>query len=356
MWVNMIGTRRPRLDLATVRRSLEKVGQWLRPGAPAAELPTNLRVVSPKVWPGFGRSWERRLNRTWLARQLRPWIDELAEAPIAVTTMPTAADLIGVLPVGHWAYYCVDDFSVWPGIDQAAARRLEDKLIDESDVLIAVSETLCDRIAARGRKAHLLTHGVDLQFWNAPRSSGTGELESPLVVFWGLVDRRMDVVFLQRLSESLSAGTIILVGPEDDPDPILDRLPRVVRRPALPLADLPGLAAAASVLIMPYINAPVTRAIQPLKLKEYLATGKPVVVRDLPATRAWSDCLDVAATPEAFAAAVLRRLSEGLPPAQCAARGRLAAESWEAKAAEFGRLVRRVKDNAAAVRPAKTAA
>ena len=61
---------------------------------------------------------------------------------------------------------------------------------------------------------------------------------------------------------------------------------------------------------MPYADLPVTRAMQPLKLKEYLATGKPVVVRDLPATEPWADCLDVAETPEAFAAAVRRAVAD----------------------------------------------
>src|SRR5438067_3700116 len=164
LWANMIGTRRPRLDRATARRGLEKLGQWLRPAAPAEPLPGNLRVVRPKVWPGFGRRWERRLNRAWLARQLRPWLAELPEPPVAVTTMPTTADLIGALPVRRWVYYCVDDFSLWPGLDQAAVARLEDTLIEQADVMIAVSEELRDKLAARGRDAHLLTHGVDLEF------------------------------------------------------------------------------------------------------------------------------------------------------------------------------------------------
>jgi glycosyltransferase involved in cell wall biosynthesis len=346
LWVNVIGTRRPRVDLATVRRGLEKAGQWLRPVAPPAAFPPNLRVVSPKVYPGFGRRWERRLNRAWLARQLRPRLAALPDTPIAVTTMPTAADLVGVLPVRHWVYYCVDDFSLWPGIDRAAARRLEDKLIDEADVLIAVSEALCERVARRGRTAHLLTHGVDLAFWHTRYSVLSTQhlltgLEPPFVVFWGLIDRRMDVEFVRRLSETLPAGTVVLIGPEDDSDPALTALPRVVRRPALPLAELPALAAAAAVLVMPYADEPVTRAMQPLKLKEYLATGKPAVVRNLPATRAWADCLDVAATADEFAAAVRVRLAGGLPAAQRTARARLATEGWGAKAAEFARLVRR---------------
>ena len=95
---------------------------------------------------------------------------------------------------------------------------------------------------------------------------------------------------------------------------------------------------------MPYADLPVTRAIQPLKLKEYLATGKPVVVRDLPATRPWDDCLDLADTPESFAAAVRMRLTEGMPAQQRAARSRLAAESWDAKARDFERWVFDVQD------------
>ena len=163
-WVNMIGTRRPALDWATARRGFEKLGQWFRPGA-AESLPPNLRVVSPKMWPGFGRALERRINRAWIVRQLRPPLEQMSEPPIAITTMPTTADLVGALPAKHWVYYCVDDFSTWPGIDQAAARVLEDRLIDTADVLVAASESLCDRIARRGRSAHLLTHGVDLGFW-----------------------------------------------------------------------------------------------------------------------------------------------------------------------------------------------
>ena len=351
VWVNLIGTRRPALDWATARRGFEKLGQWLRPSADPS-LPANLRVFSPRVWPGFGRPLERRFNRAWLSRQLRPWLERLPEPPVAITTMPTAADLVGELPVAHWVYYCVDDFGAWPGIDQVAAHEMEDRLIDTADVLVAASEPLCDRIASRGRTSHLLTHGVDMGFWSPSRSRLSGyvtpdfippslrDLSPPFVVFWGLIDRRLDLDILRELSATLTEGTIVLIGPEDRPDPALADLPRVVRRPAVSLSDLPALAAAASVLVMPYADAPVTRAMQPLKLKEYLATGKPAVVRDLPATRPWADCLDVAATPRDFAAAVQRRLATGLPPSQRSSRARLTAEDWSAKATEFARLVR----------------
>jgi glycosyltransferase involved in cell wall biosynthesis len=86
---------------------------------------------------------------------------------------------------------------------------------------------------------------------------------------------------------------------------------------------------------MPYADLPVTRAMQPLKLKEYLATGRPVVVRDLPSTAEWTDCADVVSTPEAFSEMVRLRLQTHLPESQRMARDRLVSESWAGKAAQL---------------------
>ncbi|HEX5273013.1 MAG TPA: hypothetical protein VFW33_21095, partial [Gemmataceae bacterium] len=331
-WVNTIGTRTPRLDLATLRRGLEKAAHWLRPrpATQAGPLPPNLSVHNPRMWPWFTRGLDRRLNRRLLLRALTPLVTALPQPPVAVTTLPIVADLMGPLPVRRWVYYCVDDFSQWPGLDQRTLGALEEIVVRRADVLIAVSETLRARLRAMGRESHLLTHGIDADFW-----SGSGKplapetlagLERPLVVFWGVIDRRMDSDFVRRLAGDLERGTVLLVGPAADPDPALLALPRVVRRPPSPFAQLPALAREAAVLVMPYADLPVTQAIQPLKLKEYLATGRPVVGRRLPATEPWGDCLDLADTPEQFSAAVRRRLADGLPETQRAARGRLAGE------------------------------
>jgi glycosyltransferase involved in cell wall biosynthesis len=345
-WVNTIGTRSPRLDWATAQRAAEKLRQWLRrgrsvPPAVGAAGPQP-RVLNPRMWPWFGSAFSRRLNRALLRRQLLPLLRALPVPPVAVTTLPITADLVGELPVARWVYYCVDDFGQWPGLDQTALRRLDDLLIRRADVLVAVSDTLKERMAGLGRRATLLTHGVDQAFWaggaDLPLPAGLQALARPLVVFWGVIDRRMDLAFVQALSGALPDGTILLVGPQNDPDPALLRVPRVVAHPPLPFETLPRLAREAGVLVMPYADLPVTRAMQPLKLKEYLATGRAVVVRDLPATRPWADCLDLADNADAFARLVVRRLAEGVVPEQARARARLQDEGWQAKAAAFERL------------------
>jgi len=267
-------------------------------------------------------------------------------APIVITTLPLLADLVGRVRAARWVYYCVDDYSSWPGLDGRTIRDMETELVGKVDVAVAVSETLQADLARLGKPAHLLTHGVDLARWRRPIPSDIpaslrelSRLAGPLVVFWGVIDRRMDLPFVRRLTVGMTEGTIVLVGPLDNPEPAIFDIPRVRLFPPLPFNDLPALAAHAAVLIAPYADLPVTRAMQPLKLKEYLATGKPVVVRRLPATEPWADCCDVVDSPEEFAAVVRERLRTGLQNDQRRARERLESESWSRKAALFERWV-----------------
>jgi glycosyltransferase involved in cell wall biosynthesis len=338
-WVNLIGMRRPGLNLLTLRRGRDKLLQWLSPRRPSGRA-AGPRVHNPLIWPSFRSRLDRWLNRQVLRRSLTRLIEEMPAPPVAITTQPTVADLVGRLPVRHWVYYCVDDFTAWPGLDHEAVRRLEQRLIDRADRLIASGDNLRQRIRQRGREADLLTHGFDPGLWRRPAAAGPdwGGLERPLIVFWGLIDRRLDLAWLTQLAGDLTQGTIVLAGPEADPDPALASLPRVVRLGALPYEQLPALGRAAAVLVIPYADLAATRAMQPLKLKEYLATDRPVVARDLPGLEGWRDCLDSVSTAVEFSRAVRLRLARGLAPGQAQSRARLAQESWSAKAARFEEL------------------
>jgi glycosyltransferase involved in cell wall biosynthesis len=342
-WVNTIGMRRPRLDRDTIARAWEKLRAWLWPGQGRGPLPEGLTLLNPRMWPWLSNPRDRRLNRLLLTRQLGPVVRRASPEVIAVTTLPVVADLMDVLPVARWVYYCVDDFSQWPGLDQQAMLAMEEDLVRRADVIVAVSRPLQDRLAQWGRASSLLTHGVDLEHWQkagqpGPCPAPLARLERPLVVCWGMIDRRLDTGFLARLAADMDRGTVVLVGPRADPDPALLTIGRVRCLPTVPYEELPDVARAADVLVMPYADLPVTREIQPLKLKEYLATGKPVVGRRLPAIEPWGHAMDVVDTAGEFSRAVRQRIAEGLPAPQAAARQCLERESWARKARRFEQL------------------
>src|SRR5262245_5621709 len=120
IWVNTIGMRRPKFEWYTVTRGFAKLGQWTRPKARSAPFAENLEVVSPVLWPGYANWLERSFNSWLMLRHLRRVCESLPEPPIVITTIPTVADLIGKLRAKRWVYYCVDDFTTWPGLDHAA--------------------------------------------------------------------------------------------------------------------------------------------------------------------------------------------------------------------------------------------
>jgi glycosyltransferase involved in cell wall biosynthesis len=240
----------------------------------------------------------------------------------------------------------VDDFSQWPGYDGRTMQAMERELVPRMHGVIAVSDTLVEAMARLGARAELLTHGVELAHWagaSAPEAAMRPGASPARIVFWGVIDRRLDLAWVAALGEAIERrgvdARIVLVGPQEDPDPRLFTLPRVECRAAVPYGDLPALASGASVLVMPYGDLPATRAMQPLKLKEYLASGRPAVVRALPATRPWAGACDVCESPEAFVERVLERLETGLPSGQRLARQALDGEDWTEKAARFERAI-----------------
>ena len=339
-WVNTIGMRRPAFDRVTLKRGLEKVRGWLRPAGRPREISSNPRVLNPVMWPWFQTRLDAKLNQWLLRKQLEPAIRSAGSPVIGITTLPIIVGLVDRLLVARWVYYCVDDFSKWPGLHRAAIDAMERKLVQRAEVIVAASEKLQERIRELGRPSHLLTHGVDLALWRARSNHGAAPqlegLERPLLLFWGSIDWQIDIGFIARLAGDLRRGTLVFVGPRADHDPALFTLPRVRWVPAVPYEALPSLAREAAVLIMPYLDAPGLRESQPLKLKEYLATDKPAVVRDLPANRVWADALDLAGTAEEFSAVARERLDSGLPASQAEARKKLqTGESWEEKAIAF---------------------
>ena len=341
-WINTIGTRGLSLNWDLVRRGAQKLLQW---GARSGQQPTRESgpapsVHNPLMYPGFRSRWQRRLNARLLANHLTRKVRGLKDA-VVLSSVPITADLSQQFDAKRWVYYCVDDFSEWPGLDAGPLRRMEQDLVARADRIVAAGENLAVRIHGLGREAQVITHGIDFAHWT--RTDGDAAmlagLPQPIVLFWGLVDRRLDVAMIEQLSRCMSSGSIVLVGPQQDPDPRLARIPRVHLPGVCAYENLPALARAAAVLVMPYADLPVTRAMQPLKMKEYLATGRPVVVARLPAVGDWKDCMDVADDAAQFAELVVARLGAPLPEPQRRARERLRDESWRSKAAKFAEIL-----------------
>lgn len=372
LWVNTIGMRSPTLSREDMGKAWRKISSWLKPKTKpeastadeqphdaSGDVPHNMRVINPRMWPGFRAGWQKKLNAKLLAQAVHEALGprQTGEKRTVITTLPITADLIGKLDVDHWLYYCVDDFSVWPGLDATVMCEMEAQQVLKVDQIVCVSETLSKRLLDLGRSAEMLTHGIDLNHWQPSYSAGTsqsdaakvqsgpgaqnrffGDISGPILLFWGLIDTRLDMAWCRALCDA-NLGQLVMVGPQQSPDESLATLKGVTIWGPARYSDLPAMAQEADVLLMPYADLPVTRAMQPLKFKEYLATGKPVVARALPGITDWADASDMVTDQTAFVAKVKERLSYGLPTQQAIARQRLSEETWDHKARQLAQML-----------------
>jgi glycosyltransferase involved in cell wall biosynthesis len=109
-------------------------------------------------------------------------------------------------------------------------------------------------------------------------------------------------------------------------------------RHAAGLCPLPGYAQHWDAALLPFRDTAQIRACNPLKLREYLAAGRPVVTTEFPALDGYRDLVRVADSPEAMATALEAARAEGLARVE-ERRARVADQSWDRRAADVAALL-----------------
>jgi teichuronic acid biosynthesis glycosyltransferase TuaH len=248
--------------------------------------PTRLRRDYPTRIGGVRRACaalDRALGREARRMGLRE--------PAVIVANPLLAGFADFDWAGSVTFFATDDWLSyephrrwWPAYAEsfsfvrARARRV-----------CAVSEAALAQIAPAGGSA-VLPNGVDPEEWRgalAPPPAWARELPRPLLLYTGSLDERLDVPALLGLARALPEASVVLVGPllaEEHLAPLRAE-PNICIRPPLPRAELIALTRAADAGLLVHRDLPLTRAMSPLKLYEYLAAGLPVVATDLPPVR-----------------------------------------------------------------------
>jgi Glycosyl transferases group 1 len=348
LWVNTIGTRAPGLSRGDLVRAWGKLREWTarggerEPGADARAGAAGPRpdVLAPVMIPFDGVPGARAFN----ARSIRGTVAAAlgADAPIVVTTIPDVAEVVGTLGEALSVYYCVDEFSEWPGANRGALLRHERELLSRVDLVLATAETLFEAKSARHPRVRMLRHGVD---WDRFRTgSGTAPaslaaLPRPRFGFVGLIDERLDVPLVASVARAMPDASFVFVGPRQLPPGPLDAIANVHFPGAVPYEDVPAVLHAFDVAILPYVVNELTERINPLKLRELLASGVPIVATGLPEIARFGALLRTPEGTDGWRDALRTAFAGGGADAGERA-GAVRNESWERRAEEFSRHCR----------------
>lgn len=194
--------------------------------------------------------------------------------------------------------------------DAAESRRVADSdayLVEHAATVTVCSPTLASR-KADARSVVLITNGVDVERYRRPANRPADLPAGGTAVYVGTLHAdRLDVGLCEETARALDGvGTLVLVGPVALERPDVDRLRRagVVMLGARPFGEVPAYLQHAEALVVPHVVDEFTDSLDPLKLYEYRAVGRPVVSTPVAGFRDTGDPRVAVAGREDFAAAV----------------------------------------------------
>ena len=330
LYVNSIGVRAPSpseggMFLRRVRRKLRSWARGFR------RIDGSFGVLSPISVPGrLGRLATGPL----LSRQVRWAARRMGiTQPLVWVESPTAAPLLDRIEHVGLVYQRTDRYEELPGVDRAVIESYDRRLKDEAAVTLFCATYLYDREREQCR-ALFVDHGVD---YTRFADAGTGgadpadmaNLSQPRVGFvGGIDDHTFDADLFLDVAAGLPNVAFALVGDSSFPAGwcTLSNVAQLGRRDYKEVADY---MAACDVLIMPWRQNEWIRACNPVKLKEYLAVGRPIVSTPFEELKRYDGFVEVATGADAFGAAIRRALDD--PGDARDRRDRVRGETWVAK-------------------------
>lgn len=347
--VNSIGMRMPtpgrsRHVLRKVARKARSVAKFVRRPLPGV---SGFVVMSPLPLPFYGSPALRRVNAVLVRAQVRVVARLLGmRRPTIVVTIPTAWDVVRDLPRKALVFNRSDRHAAFPEADSALIEELEQQLLQRSDHVLYVSRSLmAEERPLTGDRAHFLDHGVDVDHFRLRAANelpaDLAAIPGPRVGFFGALDEFVvDFELLDHLAAELPDVSIVLVGSADGPvDALVRRHSNVHWLGSRPYPEIPNYGSGFDVAIMPWRDSPWIRHCNPIKLKEYLALGLPVVSTEYDEIDGYRDRVRVAGDRDAFVAAVRDSLREGALQEPEALRASVQGHSWTVRSAELARLV-----------------
>jgi len=331
LYVNSIGMRVPKLGGGGMffKRVLRKLKSFRRGYVPVRE---NFSVVSPFSIPGkLGRA----LSKGTLVSQVKSGAKKMGiTKPLVWINCPPGAEALDALDAAGLVYQRTDRYEDFDGVDRDLIAGYDRRLKSEADVTLFCASLLYENERDQCARARFIDHGADTdRFERAGRDPrdphDVAPIGRPRVGFVGGIDAHTFwPKMFEEVVEAMPDVEFVMVGAKTLPDEWCD----VAHAHFLgqkDYADVPQYMAACDVLVMPWNRSEWIKACNPIKLKEYLAVGRPIVTTSFHELQNYEGLVRVADNADAFVNAIRAALTEPFDPTP--GRDRVRAATWTSR-------------------------
>jgi len=303
------------------------------------------RKIRDNLWHGTvpqlpyrrvpGVEWINHRFGIWAARRAMKRIE--CRGWISWFVVPHLGLMAGRLGERLCVYYCVDDYAAHPGVDEAVVARLDRYLTRRAGQVFVAPPAILEAKRALNPHTEFSPHGVDASLFGRARDPATRIPEAavglphPVIGFFGLVADWIDVELIAFMARARPAWSFLLVGHVYAATSAFVGCRNVVMVGAQPYESLPNWAKSFDVAIIPYRDTRQVRHANPLKLREYLATGCPVVATPNPEVERFREWVRIARNPQEFLEQVEAALAAEPATAAEARMAAVGSMTWDAR-------------------------
>ncbi len=335
LWINAIANRMPTTSSKDISRIIKKLKSFTKP---VREVEKNIFVLNPLAVPAYGNSAVRNFNQKFLISQVKKAMRKLGfEQPLNMIFNPAAGLLAGKLGEKQLIYYCVDEYTAFTGASKGL-KEIEENLFKKANLVIVSAEKLLTDKKKFNKNTFIIRHGVDFSHFRTALDEKTQipdeikNLPKPVIGFHGLLADWVDFELIKKTAEYFKNGSVVLIGKiavdAEQKIRILDGLKNVHFLGRKPYSELPNYCKGFDVALNPFVISDLTLAANPLKVREYLAAGLPVVSTAIPEVAMLENCR-IGHDHKEFIQQIEEALKNSGP--QKATSDSVKNESWEAR-------------------------
>ncbi len=344
LWINAIANRMPTTSSKDISRIVKKLKSFTEP---IREVEKNIFVLNPLAIPAYGNSAVRNFNEKFLVSQVKKAMRKLGfQNPLNMIFNPAAGLLAGKLGEKQLIYYCVDEYTAFTGASKGL-REIEESLFKKADLVIVSAEKLLTDKKKFNENTFIIRHGVDFNHFQKALDDETKipdeikNLPKPIIGFHGLLADWVDFELIKKIAEHFKEGSVVLIGKiavdAEKKVKVLNAVKNVHFLGRKPYQDLPNYCKGFDAALNPFAISELTLAANPLKVREYLAAGLPVISTDIPEVAILGNCR-IGQSHEDF----IRQIEEALknPGPQKLISDSVKNESWEARVDELREIIK----------------
>ena len=337
LWINSISARSPNFGSANdLKKICRKIHSWFHGLQIIHE---NLRVLTPITLP-FPRArlaqyFNRWLTSTLVRQAAHRW--GLRQPQLWIFP-PNAVDFIGHCDESLVVYYCVDEFTAFSYLDPVFIRQKENELLRQANLVFVVSEHLLTAKSLLNPNTHLISHGVNQTLFGQalvesfPIASELQLFPHPIIGCLGNIYDYFDQEFVVECARLRPQWSFVIVGTIMSDVGVLRTQSNIHLIGVVPYERLPEFCKGLLTGFVAYKpNHPFSLNCNPLKIREYLAAGLPVVSLDIPAARILSDFVQIVHTPGEFIAVIEKHLMTETLKHKLTRSQAMQSESWTAR-------------------------